>query len=446
MATEVGSPMVQLDSNISGSASAKFTNYPLEGIAKPGSHDVLCGRGGGTNNHSGNVKFRKLVNEHKMRYFAAPKVDKPKVAREVVKIWRELTPPGRFLARKAAPDPGSGDQNVTWSDVGDKKAREKASQCLRERTPEVMPLVQQRRMQQNKPLAPAPKDGATKDGQARRARTTNKDTNNGKSKKPDTVKSSSKSGATPDTAASSSDANSKSATPDMSNYIVADPASRPSDPNDPEWNFEGEGDLDSDFIDFGDDGFGDDEPELTLEEYQEDLHEYIVEECGGIPVPDDDGLDAIEEEDEPFNENKREIMEDMKTNSWVKSFHSVDTLSMDGGTHASFSASIKGASGDVSANAEEIMEAAGLGNTLHSDANRSQKMQIAKATGASIKSTKSAQSGMSMFSEITDSAFSQLSRKSKMSAARKLPSEMSVMSELTDLSASVKNMDLASQS
>lgn len=43
-------------------------------ITKPGNNDVLLGRGGGTNNHSGNVKFRKLVNEHKMAYLACSKV------------------------------------------------------------------------------------------------------------------------------------------------------------------------------------------------------------------------------------------------------------------------------------------------------------------------------------------------------------------------------------
>jgi hypothetical protein len=43
-------------------------------ITKPGCNDVLLGRGGGTNNHTGNVKFRQLVNEHKMAYLACSKV------------------------------------------------------------------------------------------------------------------------------------------------------------------------------------------------------------------------------------------------------------------------------------------------------------------------------------------------------------------------------------
>jgi len=66
----------------------------------------------------------------------ANKVDKPNVAKEVVHIWRNLTPPGRFL-KLISNSEGSG----SWYDVGDAKAREKASQCLRERTPDVQPFV-----------------------------------------------------------------------------------------------------------------------------------------------------------------------------------------------------------------------------------------------------------------------------------------------------------------
>jgi len=114
-------------------------HYPMSGIDYPGMNDVMCGRGGGTNNHIGNIRFRQLVNEHKLRYLAASKVDKPKVAMEVVQIWRALDPPGRFLTKT---DASQGDDSL-WHDVGDKKAREKASQCLRERTPDVMPFVKQ---------------------------------------------------------------------------------------------------------------------------------------------------------------------------------------------------------------------------------------------------------------------------------------------------------------
>lgn len=102
-------------------------SYPLNGIAEPGANDVLCGRGGASNNHIGNRRFRMLVNEHRMRYKNSCKLDKPKVAREIMMIWRNQTPPGRFLCKVAG--------TKLWNDVGDQKAREKASQCLRERDP-----------------------------------------------------------------------------------------------------------------------------------------------------------------------------------------------------------------------------------------------------------------------------------------------------------------------
>lgn len=87
-----------------------------------------------------------------MRYLACSKVEKPKVAREVVAIWRKLDPPGRFLARKDDTKRGPGSVKSTdnvWYEVGDKKAREKASQCLRERTPDVIPYIKHLREQQN---------------------------------------------------------------------------------------------------------------------------------------------------------------------------------------------------------------------------------------------------------------------------------------------------------
>ena len=126
--------------------------YNGEEVTKPGPHDVLLGRGGGTNNHSGNINFRKLVNEHKMRYLACSKIEKPNVAREVVDLWKKLEPRGRFLTRKEdtkGKTNANGDEIVVWVEVPEKKAREKASQCLRERTPDVVPYIRHLREQQD---------------------------------------------------------------------------------------------------------------------------------------------------------------------------------------------------------------------------------------------------------------------------------------------------------
>ncbi len=84
--------------------------------------DVLCGRGGATNNHDGNKRFRSTVAEHQPEYLGARKKDKVVIARRIVRIIRERG--GRFLRRD--------DATGQWIDVGDKKAAEKTSQALRE--------------------------------------------------------------------------------------------------------------------------------------------------------------------------------------------------------------------------------------------------------------------------------------------------------------------------
>lgn len=121
-----------LSSSDDWSAGSASRSNGSNSVARPpaevlGPHDVLLGRGSGISNHIGNIKFRKLVEKHKSRYVAASRVDKPKVAGELVAIWRKLDPPGRFLARCES------NHTNPWVDVGDHRARQKTSQCLRER-------------------------------------------------------------------------------------------------------------------------------------------------------------------------------------------------------------------------------------------------------------------------------------------------------------------------
>jgi hypothetical protein len=106
--------------------------YPMRNIEVPGSHDVLLGRGRGTSNHTGNVAFRSFIKKHKAKYVAASRIDKPKVAGEVVAKWRALDPPGRFLVQNGDGNTND-DGNQLWNDVGDRRARQKTSQSLRER-------------------------------------------------------------------------------------------------------------------------------------------------------------------------------------------------------------------------------------------------------------------------------------------------------------------------
>ena len=101
-----------------------------EGGLKLSDNDVLCGRGGLTNHHPGNVFFRRIVRGRREDYLRASKRDKAGVAREIVESIRELVPSGRFLKRDTS-NPG------IWIEIGNRKAREKTSQALREGAPEL---------------------------------------------------------------------------------------------------------------------------------------------------------------------------------------------------------------------------------------------------------------------------------------------------------------------
>ncbi|GAX23964.1 hypothetical protein FisN_26Lu027 [Fistulifera solaris] len=102
-------------------------NYPLKNIAEPHEHDVLLGRGGRTNHHKGNKRYRKMVNDHKLEYTGLNKKnEKTAFAEKIVFAWRNQDPPGRFLQN---------DKKGEWYDVGDGIARKKTSQALREKKP-----------------------------------------------------------------------------------------------------------------------------------------------------------------------------------------------------------------------------------------------------------------------------------------------------------------------
>lgn len=91
------------------------------------SNDVLSGRGKRFNNHVGNVQFRKIVNQHKNKYYdkSNKKIEKAFIAARVVATVRCLNPPGRFLKRVKNMD--------LWEEIGDIEARRKASQAFRKK-------------------------------------------------------------------------------------------------------------------------------------------------------------------------------------------------------------------------------------------------------------------------------------------------------------------------
>ena len=78
-----------------------------------------------TYSHPGNRRFRDIIALHRPDYIRAVKMDKPAVARKIVKAIRQGFPVGRFLKK--------GDDGMYY-DVGDRTAAEKTSQGLRERT------------------------------------------------------------------------------------------------------------------------------------------------------------------------------------------------------------------------------------------------------------------------------------------------------------------------
>ena len=99
-------------------------------------NDVLCGRGGETNHHPGNVQYRSLVKAYQKLYLLAKRRDKPKIAQCIVVSVRGAG--GRFLRRikKSALIPAT-EEGPAWVDVGNTKAREKTSQALREGAPDL---------------------------------------------------------------------------------------------------------------------------------------------------------------------------------------------------------------------------------------------------------------------------------------------------------------------
>ena len=113
-------------------------------------YDILCGRGGLTNHHRGNKRFRDIVALHRPDYVRATKIQKPSVARVIVRAIRNGDPPGRFLRKD--------EKTGHWIDVGDRKAAEKTSQALREKGED-----EQKESAQSQPaleLAPKPPGGS----------------------------------------------------------------------------------------------------------------------------------------------------------------------------------------------------------------------------------------------------------------------------------------------
>ena len=101
------------------------TAYSYTNIAQPGLHDVMIGRGGGTDRNPGNIRFRQLVCTRKDEYKSErSNSQKSIIAQEIVTAWRTQVPPGRFLKQDKTTE--------LWNDIGDKEARERTKAKLRD--------------------------------------------------------------------------------------------------------------------------------------------------------------------------------------------------------------------------------------------------------------------------------------------------------------------------
>ena len=90
---------------------------------------------GKTNHFPGNIKWRLIIAEKKDEYNSSLRTGKPIIAMEIVSIWRDQSPPGRFLRKD--------EETGLWDDIGDEDARIKCSQTLRERNESKLRLTKE---------------------------------------------------------------------------------------------------------------------------------------------------------------------------------------------------------------------------------------------------------------------------------------------------------------
>jgi len=108
----------------------EMDDWPLYNIENPGNNDFMCARGAGATRHEGNKRYRRMVKDREVEYVNSTNCNgKGLIALEIIREWRAQRPPGRFLKQN--------DKTGNWYDVGDKKAKEKTSQALREKAPQI---------------------------------------------------------------------------------------------------------------------------------------------------------------------------------------------------------------------------------------------------------------------------------------------------------------------
>jgi hypothetical protein len=108
------------------SPDGRLSSQQQQSIVQPHATDIVCGRGGSSSRHPGNIHLRELIAANKARYSSLTKKQKMMLARQIVDLIHGANPPGRFLARDT--------QTGYWCDIGLPRSLEKTSQALREKS------------------------------------------------------------------------------------------------------------------------------------------------------------------------------------------------------------------------------------------------------------------------------------------------------------------------
>jgi hypothetical protein len=134
LVSKPGSSSTNAIAELSPSSSAAVSSpvRQTDNIAQPEANDILCGRGGSSNRHSGNINFRELVAANKKTYVTLTKKQKMMLARQIVELITSAG--GRFLARES--------DSSYYYDIGLPRSLEKTSQALREKNSNEMPHEQ----------------------------------------------------------------------------------------------------------------------------------------------------------------------------------------------------------------------------------------------------------------------------------------------------------------
>jgi hypothetical protein len=116
-------PTTMYNNNNNNNISNNISMQSLLQDFQPGPMDVICARGNRALNHSGNKRFRALIQSRLEEYNkATSKLDKSLLVSSIVESVRQASPDGGFVKER----------DGQWFEVGDHMAREKIGQTFRD--------------------------------------------------------------------------------------------------------------------------------------------------------------------------------------------------------------------------------------------------------------------------------------------------------------------------